>query len=89
MKYVIPQLHSLSGRKTRGNCANGSSAGSASDTCTTGTGINNSGSYCLSGAGDATRCINGTAAYTTGFGAYCTTGTAPNDTCETGGGPAS
>ncbi len=85
MKYTIPQLHSLSGRKTKGNCASGTAASAAVDTCTTGTGIDNLNGYCVTGAGDY-KCLNGTAA-NSGFGAYCTTGTAPNDTCEAGGGP--
>ncbi len=90
MKYVIPKLHSLSGRKTQGNCANGSAAGSISDTCTTGTGIDNrvgayANGYCSGGAGDATWCTGGTAAYD--GGTHCVTGTGPNSTCATGGTP--
>ncbi len=85
MKYVIPKLHSLSGRKTQGNCANGSSASAILDTCTTGTGINNGVSYCGGGAGDATYCENGTAAYD--GSANCSAGTGPDSTCGTGGTP--
>ncbi len=85
MKYTIPKLHSLSGRNTKGNCANGTSAGSISDTCTTGTGIDNEFGRCSGGAGDANYCTGGTAAYSGSDG--CGMGTGPNDTCETGGGP--
>ncbi len=86
MKYVIPKLHSLSGRKTKGNCANGSAASAVVDTCTTGTGISNSiDDACATGAGDANYCTNGTAAYTGSD--ECATGTGPNSTCGTGGTP--
>ncbi len=88
MKYVIPQLHSLSGRKTKGNCANGSAASAILDTCTTGTGINNLfGVYCDVGAGDTNLCSNGTAAWD--GGGHCSTGTGPDSTCGTGGTPLS
>ncbi len=84
MKYTIPQLHSLSGRKTKGNCANGSSADAIEDLCTTGTGINNSGGglYCMDGLGD-TGCGNGTAAYNGSNN--CETGTGADSACGAGG----
>ncbi len=86
MKYTPPQLHSLSGRKTKGNCANGSAANAVSDTCTTGSGINLALGYCVGGMGDATRCITGAAAYD-GTAHCVTTGIGPNSTCSTGGTP--
>jgi len=89
MRYSRPQLYSLTERNSRGNCANGSAASTPSDTCTTGTGINNSGlllDYCLSGLGDADQCINGWAAYYSSE--WCGTGVGPQSTCETGGTPA-
>ncbi len=87
MRYSRPQLYSLTDRDSRGNCANGSAAGSVSDTCTTGTGINSSGSghYCADGAGDGSWCHTGTAAFR--GTAYCGTGTGPDSTCGTGGTP--
>ncbi len=85
MKYTPPRLRALSGTNTKGNCADGSAAGSISDLCTTGAGINNSGDYCRPGGGDATYCTVGTAAY--GGSDCCYTGTDPNDTCGTGGTP--
>ncbi len=88
MKYSIPKLHSLSGRKTKGNCANGSAASAVVDTCTIGGGINNLfGVYCVSGAGDADYCMTGTAAWD--GGGHCSAGTMPDSTCGTGGTPLS
>ncbi len=85
MKYTPPRLHSLSGRNTKGNCANGSAANAIADYCTIGSGIDNGGGYCSNGGGDADWCDTGTAAYDSFPNCY--SGTGPNDTCEAGGGP--
>ncbi len=86
MKYTPPRLHSLSGRDSRGNCANGTGASAVLDTCTIGGGIQEGGGvFCTAGAGD-TYCQNGTAADNASV-TNCGSGTGPNSTCGTGGIP--
>ncbi len=84
MKYTPPRLHSLNGKKTRGNCGNGTAASAVSGDCTTGTGA--TAGMCSHGVGDGTGCQNGTAARTLG-GALCNGGGQPSMTCGTGTGP--
>jgi hypothetical protein len=84
MRYTRPQLFSLGGRRSTGNCANGTGAGIAGG-CTSGTGVNSLLDFCASGAGDGDLCSDGTAATGAGaLGAYCAAGTTPTTACGTG-----